>query len=122
MIPVRLCLISNLQGGTHNLWTSTDRQGRFELDGVPAKKIRLDVRFGGVPDDKPLPTGQGMRPHTSVEVMGGTQDLEVVLDEGETLLVRAKGVHFGPGVRAASDVAVIYANGGPDPYFDARLF
>jgi len=108
--------------GTYDLWTSTDQEGRFELEGVPAKKIRLDVRFGGVPDDKPLPTGRGMRPHTSVQVMGGTQDLVVVLDEGETLLVRAKGIHFGPGVRGASDVSVMYVSGGPAPYFDARLF
>lgn len=120
--PVPWAGVTYRREGTHNLWTSTDQQGRFELRGVPAKSIRLDVRFGGVPDDTPLPTGQGMRPHTAVRVMGGAQDLEVVLDEGETLLVRAKGVHFGPGVRGASDVAVIYASGGPDPYFDARLF
>ena len=120
--PVPWAGVAYRRKGSNNLWASTDQDGRFVLEGVPRKTIQLDVRFGGVPDDKPLPTGQGMRPHTSVQVMGGTQDLDVVLDEGETLLVRAKGIHFGPGVRAESDVAVIYVNGGPDPYFDARLF
>lgn len=120
--PVPWAGVTYRRKGTHSLWTSTDQDGRFVLEGVPRKRIKLDVRFGGVPDDKPLPTGQGMRPHTSVRVMGGTQDLEVVLDEGETLLVRAKGIHFGPGVRGASDVAVMYVTGGPAPYFDARLF